>query len=111
MAKLSSRSNLEETLAMQLKMAGLSARVVREYRFAPPRRWKFDFYFAHAQLAIEVEGGVWIQGRHSRALGMIGDMTKYNQAAEMGITVLRYAGAHIVSGEALAQIERMLAKP
>ena len=62
---------------------------VAEYKFHPERRWRFDFAAPTVKLAIEIEGGVWIQGRHSRGAGMIADMRKYNNATSMGWKLIR----------------------
>lgn len=61
----------------------------REYTFARPRRWQFDFAWPAILLAVEVEGGVWVQGRHTRGQGYIDDMEKYNRAAILGWSVIR----------------------
>ena len=63
---------------------------VAEYRFAPPRRWRFDFAWPELLIAVEVEGGVWSRGRHVRGRGYLGDLEKYNAAVVMGWRVLRY---------------------
>ena len=102
------RSNLEETLALQLKMAGLMPRCTREYVFAPLRKFRFDFAFLHAMLAIECEGGSWVGGAHGRGGHFQSDCDKYNLAGESGWTVLRYTMKDIQSGVALAQIQRVL---
>jgi very-short-patch-repair endonuclease len=62
---------------------------VTEHRFAPPRRWRFDFSWPDAKIALEVEGGIWSGGRHTRGAGFVGDMAKYNHAARLGWRVLR----------------------
>lgn len=69
--------------------AELGADCVREYRFDPSRRWRFDYAIPAHKIAIEVEGGVWTQGRHTRPAGFIGDMEKYNAAAVLGWRILR----------------------
>jgi very-short-patch-repair endonuclease len=63
---------------------------VAEYRFAPPRRWRFDYAFPEFKLAVEIEGGAWIQGRHTRGKGFLADLEKYNAATLLGWAILRY---------------------
>jgi very-short-patch-repair endonuclease len=67
---------------------GLSAPVA-ELQFEPLRRWRFDYSWPEAKIALEVEGGIWSGGRHTRGKGFIGDMAKYNHAARLGWRVLR----------------------
>ena len=74
---------------------------VSEYRFAPPRRWRFDLAWPGRSIAIEQEGGVWIQGRHSRGAGMVKDFEKYNQAGVLGWRVLKATPKQIASGDIL----------
>ena len=94
----------EETLLLQIRAVGLPE-PVREYKFALPRKWRFDFAWADRLLAVEVEGGVFVQGRHSRGGGFTADCEKYNTAAIRGWTVLRFTTAMITSGEAIKVIE------
>jgi len=79
-----------------------------EYRFALPRLYRFDFAWPGLMIAVELEGGIWNGGRHTQARGFIEDSRKYNLAAEMGWTLLRYPGTPVNSGEAVAQTEQML---
>jgi very-short-patch-repair endonuclease len=100
-------SHLEATLEFHMKAAGLPA-LEREFRFHPPRRWRFDFVLLDQKLAIEVEGGTWTNGRHVRAQGFSADCEKYNQAVLDGWRVLRFTGDMVKSGEALRVIEEAL---
>ena len=43
---------------------------VMEYRFAPPRRFRFDYCWPSRKLAAEVDGAVWTNGRHSAAAAL-----------------------------------------
>ena len=118
------RSELEEILANQIAFAGL-LEPLREYRFAahtvgigPGLRlrlavvnlkdWRFDFAWPAQMLAVEIEGGIWKVGRHTRGRGFTDDCRKYNEALLMGWRVLRVVGEWVRSGEALALIERAL---
>ena len=62
---------------------------VAEHRFDPERRWRFDWSWSDAKIALEVEGGVWSGGRHTSSAGFVKDMAKYNRAACLGWRVLR----------------------
>ena len=63
---------------------------IAEMRFHPARRWRFDFAWPDHRVAIEIEGGVWTAGRHTRGQGFLSDIEKYNAAAELGWRLLRY---------------------
>lgn len=100
-----SKSSLEEALLLQIAAAGITT-PDREFKFHPTRRWKFDFYWPDIKVACEVEGGVWIRGRHNRPQGFISDCEKYSEAALMGICVIRVTEKHIKDGVALQLLER-----
>lgn len=67
----------------------LGVECVKEYKFHPERRWRFDYAIPEYKIALEVEGGVWTQGRHTRPQGFLGDVEKYNAATLMGWRVFR----------------------
>lgn len=77
-----------------------------EYQFAWPRRWKFDFSWR--KLALEVEGAVWIQGRHTRGSGFVKDMEKYNEAAARGYRIIRVQPKDLCTQETVDLIKRCL---
>lgn len=68
--------------------------IIEEYRFHPKRRWRIDYFFT-VGLAVEIEGGVFQNGRHNRAIGFIKDIEKYNAITQEGIALLRYQPKHI----------------
>ena len=65
---------------------------VEEYYFHPKRKWRFDRAWPQYLVAVELEGGVWSEGRHVRPQGFEGDCEKYNTAATFGWRVLRFTG-------------------
>lgn len=92
-------------LTMHCKAMKLPA-PVREYRFHPTRRWRFDYAFPANMLAIEIEGGSWTGGRHTRGLGFQKDLEKYNEAAIMGWRILRFTPQDVTSKVAVLVIKR-----
>jgi very-short-patch-repair endonuclease len=60
-----------------------------EYRFTEVRRWRFDFAWIKERVALEVEGGAFAKGRHTRGAGFVGDMEKYSEAAALGWLIIR----------------------
>ena len=97
----------EAALAWQIRIAGLPI-PIRELRFAPPRRWRFDFSWETNRLAVEVDGGIWTGGRHTRGSGYQADAEKANCACVLGWRILRVTPQHITRGEALRWIEEAL---
>lgn len=66
---------------------------VREYRFHPSRKFRFDLAIPDLKIAIEFEGLVFGKGeksRHTQSAGYAKDCKKYNLAVLCGWRVLRY---------------------
>lgn len=61
----------------------------REYQFCPTRQWRADYRVGN--LLIELDGGVWNGGRHTRGQGFIDDCFKLNTAVMLGYRVIRIA--------------------
>lgn len=102
-------SVLEKLLWQHLKWAKLPLPIV-EYKFHPTRQWRADFCWLEEKLIVEVEGGIYTQGRHVRGKGYEADCEKYNHAVILGFKLLRVTSKHIQSGEALNWIENILLK-
>ena len=100
------RSPLEVQLAAQMDYARLT--YVSEYRFDPVRRWRLDFAFPDLKLAIEIDGGIWTQGRHTRGAGYEKDLEKHNALTLAGWRLLRFSGKAVKSGEALKTVQNAL---
>lgn len=115
-------SQLEQQLLFEILALGLPHPRL-EYRFArevvgekPGLRdrlqaaglkdWRFDFAWPDKKLAVEVEGGSWTGGRHTRGKGFSDDCQKYAEAVLLGWKVLRFTSDQIDSGYAGGAIER-----
>ncbi len=93
---------------LRLLAPDLARAAQREFRFAPPRRWRFDVAWPAERVAVEVDGGQWRAGggRHNTDA----DRDKLNAAAERGWRVLRYSPAQLTANPAavIAQIRATL---
>ena len=45
-----------------------------EFRFHVQRKWRFDYCWPDLKVAVEIEGGVWTQGRHTRPVGFLNEV-------------------------------------
>ncbi|QIC64476.1 DUF559 domain-containing protein [Acinetobacter schindleri] len=99
-------NEFEAKLARELKT--LKIDFEQEFYFHPERKWRADFHLIGKKILVEVEGGIWSGGRHTRGRGYIGDMKKYNAATMMGYQVIRFSTDQVKSGHAIQQIEKMI---
>lgn len=84
---------------------------VAEYKFDEQRKWRFDFAFPSTRVALEVEGGVWTGGRHTRGAGFLKDIEKYNRAAVLGWRVLRTTPSELCMGETIEMVKAAMNNP
>jgi len=61
---------------------------VAEHVFCDGRKWRFDYAFPKERVAIEVQGGLWTGGRHTRGAALKKEHEKLNHAAMLGWRVL-----------------------
>jgi very-short-patch-repair endonuclease len=95
-----------DILALQYNSIGIS--YTREYKFHPTRKWRFDYAWPDIKFAVEVEGGLYVMGRHSRGAGYEKDLEKYSEAMVLGWQVLRVSNKLINSGRALEITQMMI---
>ena len=98
---------LNDKLALLIDADGLPT-PEREWRFAKPRRWRWDFSWKEKMVALEVQGGGHVYGRHHRPAGYERDCEKANEGVLLGWRVLRVTGAMVDDGRALALLHRIL---
>lgn len=117
-------SKAEEELNLHLRAEDIE--FVREHRFgaeaaggpgkglrqrladAGLKDWRFDFAMPDQMLAVEVEGGGWSQGRHTRGKGFAEDLRKYDAAMRLGWVVYRCSPDMVSSGRAINTIKSLI---
>ncbi len=95
-------------LEVQLEQALKIINVIPEYKFHPTRRWRADYALPGYRLLVEIEGGAWVGGRHTRGGGYIRDLEKYNAAVLLGWALLRFTPEQVEDGSALDVIEQFI---
>jgi hypothetical protein len=106
--KKKKRDLQEHELLMGIYLQELKLHYFREYLFHDRRAWRFDFAVPGCMLAIEMEGGIWTQGRHSRGKGFQEDLHKYQEAALLGWTVMRFSVEDVKCGRAKMVVAKWL---
>lgn len=79
-----------------------------EWRFHPTRKWSLDIAWPEQRLCLEVQGGIFIQGRHSRGAAMLKEWEKLNTLATMGWRVLYCQPNDVCTNETVEMIESCL---
>jgi len=65
---------------------------IPQHQFAPPRRWRADFAWPEQKVMLEIHGGEFVGGRHTRGAGMARDFEKHNAAVAAGWRVFYVTG-------------------
>lgn len=103
----------EANLCLEKHLRELKIKFSPEFPFEPKRKWRFDYILCdfdgyNLRIAIEIEGGIWSRGRHTRGKGFLNDMEKYNHAAMLGYRVIRFATQQCLDGSAKAFLKSWL---
>lgn len=87
---------------------GRQPQPVREFRFCDGRKWRFDLAWPEQRVAVELHGGVYSQGRHTRGSGFSRDREKMRAAALDGWIVLEYCTHDLASVDVVGEVERAI---
>lgn len=104
-----SASEGEAHLATRIKQMGLPA-PQRQYQFHPDRKWAFDFAWPSLMLAVEVDGGTYMDGEgyHSSGQYLARQYERDNEATLMGWRILRFDTKQVTSDDAMGVLERAI---
>lgn len=111
-ARVEKRQQLERNFLFQLEHSSLWCKTPippweRQYRFHPEREWRFDFAWPDFKIAVEIEGGTWVKGAHTRGAHFESDCEKYAEALCLGWKVLRITTDQVKSTQGLKWLERL----
>lgn len=101
----------EDLFYNQIKESGLPE-PNRQFKFHPKRRWRADFGWnceyngRKVRLIAEVEGGIFIGGRHTHPIGFTKDVEKYDEAEILGYKVIRVTSGMVRDGRGLDFLKR-----
>ena len=104
--KQNTTSNIFTTFIRQ----NLGAVCMTEYRFHPVRRWRADYCINPVtdKIIVEVEGGAWTRGRHTRPSGFIADMEKYNELTRAGWRLIRVTPKELMTMKTINLIKDLI---
>lgn len=100
-------SFLEKILEADLKRARITG-WEREFRPDAKRRFRLDFAWPHEMVAIEVDGGQWVDGRHNRGSAADKECERGNFLTTKGWRVLHFTGDMVKRGEVLPVLTTLL---
>ncbi len=109
-AKKAAKPCSEGELHFAMELDRLGIPYVQEYKFCPDRRWRADFKIAGRMILVEIEGGIWSGGRHTRGHGYQSDCEKYNWATANGYQVIRGTTKQVKDGSLLKTVLMMIEK-
>lgn len=81
-------SKAKDEMEMMLKLAGYE--YVKEMKFHPTRKWRFDFAIESLKIGIEYNGIMSEKSRHTTITGYSKDLEKINEAQKLGWKVFQY---------------------
>ncbi len=75
-----------------------------EVRFDDVRRWRLDLAWPD-KIALEIQGGIWVGGKHGRGSGIEKDHEKLNAAQAAGWIVFQLTPKQVKAGEWLPLVQ------
>ena len=84
---------------------------VFEHRFHPKRLWRMDYAWPESKVALEVDGGIWINGGHNRGAQIVKTWEKENRANVMGWHILKCEPKTLMSEQTINLLKEAMPKP
>lgn len=71
----------------------LEIKYEKKFQFKSTKHWRFDFNLIEHRILVEISGGPWSGGRRGKLANKAWSLDRYDDAAEMGFTVVRLESA------------------
>lgn len=81
---------------------------VFEFQHIPGRKFRLDIAWPEKRVGIEVQGGIWIRGKHGRGSGIVKDMSKRNLQLLNGWRVLEVQPRELCMIETVEMVRKLL---
>lgn len=82
----------EEEFEYALDVLGI--KYEKKFQFKSTKHWRFDFHLIEHRILVEISGGPWSGGRGGKLASKAWSLDRYDDAAEMGYTVVRIESAN-----------------
>lgn len=79
-----------------------------EHKFHPERKWRWDLAWPQHRVALEVQGGIWLQGRHNRGAALKKEWEKLNAASILGWRVMFCEPKEVCMSETIGLLKAAL---
>jgi hypothetical protein len=97
------------TCELEVKLSENGApKGIREYKFDPTRQWRIDLAWPNKLVGVEVQGGIWISGAHTRGSGILLDSEKSLAASSQGWRLIPVVPEFITDNTAVRGITNAL---
>ena len=111
--KRSAKKEIDPKLFIALCKAHGIPRPIAQFQFHPERKWRFDWSWPwetskDIPVALEIQGGIFTQGRHTRGAALLKEMEKLNEAAILGYRILYCTPKDVETGAIFPTIKRAL---
>jgi hypothetical protein len=103
-AKAQAQDLAKEVMLHLIELPGYE----KEFVFHPKRKWRFDYAWPELKVALEVHGGVFANGRHTRGKGFTEDKVKMNSAQLLGWLVIEATTAQVKNGQMLEWVSQAI---
>lgn len=87
---------------------GLGKGIRQRLEDADMQDWRYDFFFPDYDLAVELNGGTWVNGGHNRGNHLQSEYRKINASALLGHTLLIFDTGMVKSGEAVQRVKAII---